>query len=112
MNLNELIELIKVDLGVNFKEGDDEVLNAITKETFSDALFISNRKSLYEKEGSCSEQIEILAPNVRRCVKTIYLQRGGEDVSTSSMSGLSFTYDDAIKRMHDDIIKQGKRRVR
>lgn len=112
MDLNELINSIKVDLGVNFKEGDDEILNAITKETFNDALFISNRKSLYEKEGTCSEQIEILAPNVRRCVKTIYLQRGSEDVSASSLSGLSVTFDDAIKRMHDDIVKQGKRKVR
>lgn len=105
MTKQELLESIELDLGANFKD-DSQVLQNLFDEVLNDALFISNRKTLYETDET---QIDILASNIRRCVKTIYLQRGSEDVSSNSLSGISNTYDDAIERMKADIIKQGKR---
>lgn len=108
MTKENLLESIKTDLNANYRN-DDEVLNDLFEEVLNDALFISNRKSLYESNEE--EQITILASNVRKCVKSIYLQRGVEDVTSQTLSGISNTYDDAIERMKSDIIKQGKRRL-
>lgn len=105
MEKQELLESIKLDLGANFKD-DSQVLENLFDEVLNDALFISNRKTLYETD---EKQLDVLASNIRRCVKTIYLQRGAEDVTSSSTSGISNTFDDAIERMKADIIKQGKR---
>ncbi len=108
MTKEKLLESIKTDLNANYRN-DDEVLNDLFEEVLNDALFISNRKKLYET--SEEEQITILASNIRKCVKTIYLQRGSEDVTSQTLSGISNTYDDSIERMKADIIKQGKRRL-
>lgn len=108
MTKEKLLESIKTDLNANYRN-DDEVLNDLFEEVLNDALFISNRKKLYET--SEEEQITILASNIRKCVKTIYLQRGSEDVTSQTLSGISNIYDDSIERMKADIIKQGKRRL-
>lgn len=108
MTKDTLLESIKADLSDNYRE-DDEVFNELFEEVMMDALLISNRKSLYE--NSPEEQMTLLASNIRKCVKTIYLQRGAEDVTSNSLSGISNTYDNAIERMKTDIIKEGKRRV-
>ncbi len=106
MTKEKLLESIKTDLNANYRN-DDEVLNDLFEEVLNDALFISNRKKLYETNEE--KQITILASNIRKCVKTIYLQRGSEDVTSQSLSGITNTYDDSIERMKADIIKQGKR---
>lgn len=108
MTKETLLESIKTDLNANYRN-DEEVLNDLFEEVLNDALFISNRKSLYLKNEE--EQITILASNIRKSVKTIYLQRGAEDVTRQTLSSISNTYDDAIERMKSDIIKQGKRRL-
>lgn len=108
MTKETLLKSIKADLSDNYRE-DDEVFDELFEEVLMDALYISNRKSLYENNPE--EQITLLASNIRKCVKTIYLQRGAEDVTSNSLSGISNTYDDAIERMKADIIKQGKRRI-
>lgn len=108
MTKSELLESIKADLNANYRN-DDEVLNDLFEEVLNDALFISNRTSLYQTKEE--EQITILASNIRKCVKTVYLQRGSEDVTSQSLSGISNSYDDAIERMKADIVKQGKRRL-
>lgn len=108
MTKQELLESIKTDLDANYRN-DEDVLNELFEEVLNDALFISNRKSLYSIADET--QITILASNIRKCVKSIYLQRGSEDVASQSLSGISNTYDDAIERMKSDIIKQGKRRL-
>lgn len=107
MTKQELLESIKTDLDANYR--NDDVLNELFEEVLNDALFISNRISLYQTKQE--EQISILASNIRKCVKSIYLQRGSEDVTSQSLSGISNTYDDAVERMKSDIIKQGKRRL-
>ena len=63
-------EQIIADLGNNYRASDELVLENIIEDISSQALFISNRKS-----------IEGLEFEIKEAVKTIYLQRGVEDVS-------------------------------
>lgn len=116
MTKQELLESIITDLGANFRSGDNMVLEALLDETIGDALRVSNRRfkvSFDEETGEygegLSKQLTVLSGNIRRCVKSLYLQRGAEDTASQSQSGLSSTYDDAVQRMRDDIIKSGKR---
>lgn len=88
---------IKNNLAENYR-GDDNVLQQIINDVTSQALFISNRKN-----------VDILKPEIKRCVISIYLQRGSEDTTNKSESGISSTYVDAIEKMRSDIIKNGKR---
>lgn len=107
MTKDILLNSIKTDLDANYR--NDDTIDELFEEVLNDALFISNRKKLYETNPE--EQLIILASNIRKCVKAIYLQRGSEDVSSNSLSGISNVYDNAINTMKSDIIKQGKRRL-
>ena len=93
-------EQIIADLGNNYRASDELVLENIIEDISSQALFISNRKS-----------IEGLEFEIKEAVKTIYLQRGAEDVSALSEAGRSSTYKDAIKRLRTDLISNGKRLI-
>lgn len=99
----EIFDEVKRDLGVNFNNADVQVLQTIIDKVVANALFISNRSK---------NDIELLKPEIEECVKTIYLQRGTEDVSSQSQSGLSSTYKNAIETMRNDIILNGKRIVK
>lgn len=111
MTKQELIEHIKFDLGSNYTtESGDIVLTSIVDDVITDALYTSNRRFKASKsDEALNEQIGILATEIKRAVKTIYLQRGAEDVSSNSQSGVSSTYDDAMRRLREDIIRNGKR---
>lgn len=109
MTKQELFDSIKTDLSVNLKDTDTDILTDLFNEVVDDALRISNRKVLCVDDTSTNEHITILASNIRKCVKTLYLQRGGEDVSKQSQSGLTTEYDNAISRLEVDIIRTGKR---
>lgn len=113
-NLQSLKESIITDLGDNFKSGDESLIKQLLEEVLNDALIISNRDKLYvnETDETDSTQIKVLSSNIRKAVKTIYLQRGAEDVVSNSVSGLSNSYDAAIETMSKDIIRQGKRIIR
>ena len=100
-----LMTSIIADLGANYRSEDSEVLTDIYNEAVNNALRFSNRQYKSDQDA----QIEILASDIRRCVKTIYLQRGAEDVSSQTQSGLASVYDDAMERMRNDIYKGGKR---
>ena len=114
-----LLQSIITDLGANYIETDNIIVGALLDECIEDALNISNRKQLvslneqgeYEAQ-SLSNQLTILASEIRKAVKSLYLQRGSEDVSNQSLSGIRSTYDDVRKRMKDDIICNGKRLFR
>ena len=113
MNKGDLLNSIVADLGENYR-GDDEVLGVLLDEVINDALAISNRKYKVLTDGVIDDsklatQLEVLASSIRRCVKSIYLQRGSEDTTNNSIGGLSSTYDDSMQRMRDDIIFNGKR---
>ena len=106
-----LLTSIISDLGANYSTSDANLLSTLLDEMIDEALFISNRKHLATDEIMLNLQLDILSPNIRRAVKTVYLQRGAEDVVSQSRSGLNSTYDKAIETMQKDIARTGKRIV-
>lgn len=92
-----MLEEIKRELGANYQETNDKVLVDIINDVTSNALSISNNR------------LENLKPEIKSCVKAIYLQRGAESVSSLSESGISSNYVDAYEKLRNDIIKNGKR---
>ena len=94
------ITKIKNNLGSNYYDTTD-VLSGIYDDVNANALFISNRTDN-----------EILETEIIQCCKSLYLQRGVEDTSSLSESGKSSTYIDAVEKMRNDIIKNGKRRLK
>lgn len=103
--MDNLYKSIVLDLGANFNPEDEEVLRGIIDDTTNDALMASHRNSKVDR----NEQIKILKSNIKKAVKTIYLQRGTEDVSSSNDGGVSNSYVNAIDIMKQDIINEGKR---
>ena len=99
--LNEIIR----DLGDNYNDTDKKVLDDILNDATTNALFISNRvRNL--------ENIKLLSGEIKKYVKTVYLQRGTEDVQGQSQNGLSSTYQDAYEEMRKNIISNGKRKTK
>lgn len=93
-------EEIIADLGSNYRASDSDLIDKLISRVTKDALFISNRKT---SDGLESEIIE--------AVKSLYLLRGTEDVETLSESGKSAKYKDVMKKLREDIISNGKRRI-
>jgi hypothetical protein len=93
-------EEIIADLGSNYRASDETILDKLISRVTNDALFISNRKT---SDGLESEIIE--------AVKSLYLLRGTEDVESLSESGKSAKYKDVMKKLREDIISNGKRRI-
>jgi hypothetical protein len=93
-------EEIIADLGNNYRASDSTILDKILVRVTKDALSISNRKT---SDGIESEIIE--------AVKSLYLLRGTEDVESLSESGKSAKYRDAMKKLREDIVSNGKRRI-
>lgn len=111
MTKKDLLNSIKVDLGANYYDSHNALVEQLLDEVINDALFISNRKYKVDSNNPSTlyAQLDILNSEIRRCVKTLYLQRGAEDVASQSMSGLSSSFENAKDRLRDDIIKNGKR---
>ena len=93
-------EEIIADLGSNYRASDGTILDKLISRVTKDALFISNRKT---SDGIESEIIE--------AVKSLYLLRGTEDVESLSESGKSAKYKDVMKKLRQDIVSNGKRRI-
>ena len=96
--LNKIID----DLGENYSETDKDILKDILDDTIFNALRISHRRNN-------EDNIKILIYEIKKCVKTIYLQRGAEEVSNLSESGKNSTFVDSLEVLRKDIIKNGKR---
>lgn len=94
------IEKIKADLGANYKE-DEEVLKEILEEVDSIAFDISNNS---DKDK--------LFPYVKKAVKAIYFARGSEGLQSHSVGSMSYSYEDIIDKLRNDIIKSGLRRLK
>lgn len=107
MTKANLLSSIKTDLGANYQESDSNLLGALLDEAVNDALIASNRWQF--KDTALEAQLDILGSNIRKCVKSMYLLRGAEDVKSQSVSGLSSTYENAIETMTHDIIRSNKR---
>ena len=51
----------------------------------------------------------MLSFEIKNCVKSLYLQRGTEDVKNLSESGRNSTFKSPVDEMRDAIIRNGKR---
>lgn len=110
MDIQErLLQEIIDDLADNFRTGDSEILEDILEGVTDDALLMSNRYVKAVTDEAKEAQIIVLASNIKKATKAIYLQRGVEDVKSNSQSGLSNSYDNVMETMLNDIIKQNKR---
>lgn len=98
MLLNSLIR----DLADNYINTDREVLKGLLEETIANAFFISNRQKT-------EDNLTMLSFEIKNCVKSLYLQRGTEDVKNLSESGRSSTFKSPIDEMRNSIIRNGKR---
>lgn len=98
---NEII----AELGDMYDATDSAVLYDILDDVITDALYVSNR----QYKSNRDDQLTILKSNIKKATKTIYLQRGTEDVTSETQSGISKTYDIAMETMKQDIIRQNKR---
>lgn len=105
----DLLSSIIADLGANYQEGDSYLLGALLDEAVNDALIVSNRLQYSKTDAGMEAQLDVLGSNIRKCVKSMYLLRGAEDVKSQSVSGLSSTYENAIETMNYDIIRSNKR---
>ena len=109
MTKNTLESQIIADLGANYRN-DTTVLEALLDDAINDALIVSKRKQFVGANDTGLEtQLDILASNIRKCVKSMYLVRGAEEMKSQSQSGINATYDNALETMRHDIIYGGKR---
>lgn len=97
-----MLEEIKKDLADNFRTGDEDILRQFVDETTTDALIISNRKNT-------KENIRILESDIKKCVKSKYLQRGAEGSNSLGDSGISTSFNNPTEIMREEIVKAGKR---
>lgn len=93
-----MLEDIIQDLGENYSDDDEEILESIIERVTNVAQTLSNNTS------------EELNPYIKTCVKAEYLSRGGEGLNSLNESGKSSSFQDNIDKMRNDIIKAGLRR--
>lgn len=99
---NTLLIDLKDDLSVNYDSEDYKILNVLLDDTITNACFLSNRQENLNN-------LKLLSTEIKECVKTMYLQRGTEDVKSSSINGRSLTFEDSFEKLRENIIKNGKR---
>ncbi len=97
----ENTDKIIADLGANYRKEDKEVLEEILVEVTSIASDISNK----QKE-------EKLFPYIKRAVKSEYLARGTEGLTSRTEGSMSSSFEDIIDTLRNNIIKSGLRRVK
>lgn len=88
-------EKIIADLGVNFKNGDDSIIENYIELYSSIASDNSNRKIDDTK----------LYPYIYTAVKEAYLRRGDEGSSSSTEGSLSTSYVDIEEKLAKDVRK-------
>lgn len=93
-----MLEEIKEDLGDNYSDEDEEILQEIIDRVTNVAQTLSNN------------QTDELTPYIKTCVKAEYLSRGGEGLNSLNESGKSSAFTDNIEKMRNDIIKAGLRK--
>lgn len=97
-----ILESIISNLSDNYNSDDLKIINDILDDVITNAFFFSNRE---ENE----KNLKLLSLEIKHCVKSIYLQRGVEDVDNLNESGRSSSYVDALNKLRTDIVKNGKR---
>lgn len=97
-----MLEQIKKNLGANYIESTDEVLQDIIDDMTAIARDISNRK----------EDDKRLVPYIKKAVKSEYLARGAEGILSRTEGSVSTSYENIVDKMRNDIIKNGVRRLK
>ena len=100
-----LLDNIIEDLKDNYDSSDKLVLTNILEDVIAQALFISNRVNN-------EDNIRVLKPEIIECTKTLYLQRGSEDVLSHSENGTSSSFKNAYEILRKSIINNGKRVIK
>ena len=98
--MDEILEKIKSNLGENYIEGTQDVLEDILEDITSIACDVSNREKTDKK----------LFPYIKKAVRSEYLTRGAEGLLSNSESGVSSSFEDIVEKMRNDIVKNGVRR--
>lgn len=88
-----MLERLKRDISVNFKDGDDSVLSDFIDDYISIASNNSNRRKDDDK----------LYPYVYNAVKSAYQRRGDEGSSSSTEGSLSTSYIDIEEKLAKDV---------
>lgn len=99
--MTENIDKIIADLGANYKN-DKDVLEDILEQVSSIASDISNRTKDNEK----------LFPYIKKAVKSEYIARGAEGLTSRSEGSMSSSFEDIIDKLRNNIIKSGLRRIK
>ena len=95
-HINKIID----DIGANYRN-DKQVLQEILEEVNSIAFDISNNKNK-----------EQLFPYVKKAVKAIYLCRGSEGIQSQNVGSMSYSYEDIVDKLRNDIVRNGLRRLK
>lgn len=95
------IDKIIADLGANYKN-DREVLNDILEDMASIASNVSNRP---KTDGE-------LFPYIKKAVISEYNARGAEGMNSKNEGSQSNSFIDIEEKLRNDIIKNGKRRIK
>lgn len=90
---DKMLDRLKKDLSVNFKNGDDSILSDFIDDYISIASNNSNRRKDDTK----------LYPYVYNAVKSAYLKRGDEGSSSSTEGSLSTLYIDIEEKLAKDV---------
>ncbi len=93
MEDKNLKEKIINDLAINFKEGDETIVENYIELYLTIASASSNR----------NKEDKILYPYVYEAVKSAYARRGDEGVLSNNESGFSITYIDIVKKLKEDV---------
>ena len=97
-----MLEQIKKNLGANYKENTDDILQDIIDDITSIACDNSNRKKDDER----------LFPYIKKAVRSEYLARGTEGLLSRNEGSISSSYKDIVEKLRNNIIKSGLRRVK
>ncbi len=97
-----MLDKIKNNLGANYKENTDDVLQDIIDDITSIACDTSNRQ----------EDDEKLIPYIKKAAKSEYLARGAEGLLSRTEGSESSSFEDIIDKMRSNIIKNGVRRMK
>ena len=97
-----MLKQIKKNLGANYKENTDDILQDIIYDITSIACDNSNRKKDDER----------LFPYIKKAVRSEYLARGAEGLLSRNEGSISSSYKDIVEELRNNIIKSGLRRVK
>lgn len=96
-----MLDQIIRQLGDNYDENDNQVLYDMISEITYSALSFTNR----------TKTDDVINNAIKRCVIAKYLQRGGEGTNSTNELGKSASFYDPIERMHEELLKEGKRKI-